>query len=139
MFKRILIILSLLFFAFSFSESLFAACDFNSWDVKSSLDWCLENSNSLVTTNGWDLKVEWGFKDKINNWIKNIAGMLWLVAIWAIVYAWLMMTLSSWDDEKIKKSKDIVKWAVLGFLWVVWASALIAIIINVFYSISLDI
>jgi hypothetical protein len=43
------------------------------------------------------------------------------------------MTLSGWEDEKIKKSKDIIKWWIIGFLWVILAWAIVTAIIKIMY------
>lgn len=139
MIKKILLSI---FLVFSFINLSFASCDFKPWDDTTSADiakavgWCLNGSDILVQ-GYWDtLNVEDGqFKDTINKWTQNIAGYLLLFAIWAIAYGWFMMVVSTWDDEKIKKWKDIVIWWMVWALWIVWASSLIAIIVKLMYGI----
>lgn len=80
-----------------------------------------------------DMKVEWWFKTTLNRWIKNISLVLWLLAVWCLVYAWLLMQLSAWEDEQIKKWKNIVKWTVIWFLLLIWASWIVYIVINLMY------
>jgi hypothetical protein len=81
----------------------------------------------------WKATIEWEFKEKINWWTNNIALFLGLLAVWSVVYGWLMMTLSAWEDERIKKAKDIVKWGLVGFLWVVMATTIVTLVINLMY------
>jgi hypothetical protein len=43
--------------------------------------------------------------------------------------------LSGGNDDKIKKAKDIVKWWIVWFLWVISAGLLIALVVNIMFSI----
>jgi len=43
------------------------------------------------------------------------------------------MTLSTGDDEKIKKAKDIVIWGIVGFLALISISAILKLIVSVIY------
>lgn len=136
MIKKIIIFLVLMFSVFSI---WLADCIIPEWtdiDVSSAINNCLQGSSVLVQSPWDNLTVEWWFKDVIYNWVQNIWGILWLLAIWAITYWAFTLVISSWDDEKLKKWKDIIKWWILGFLWVVLASSIIAIIVNVIYSIG---
>jgi hypothetical protein len=44
-----------------------------------------------------------------------------------------MMTLSAWEDEKITKAKDIVKWSLVGLLGVILATTIVTLVINLIY------
>ncbi len=96
------------------------------------IDACLQNSY-LVTPEG-NLKIEDWFKKVLQDWVINIAWFLWLVAIWAIVWGSFMMVISIWEEEKVKKAKDMIKWAIFWFLWIVLASFLITLVINFMYG-----
>ena len=109
--------------------------DKSNLNTSSNLMYCLEWQDSkLVQSNIEDMSIENWFKSKIIDWAKKIAWFLGLIAVWALVYAAFMMAISGWEEEKIKKAKDIVKWTTLWFLWIVTASSLITIIINFMYS-----
>jgi len=96
------------------------------------LDWCL-NQTDLVKP--WNADIwAWEFKIKILDWITKIWWFLWLMAIWAIVWGAFMMVISTWEEEKIKKAKDMIKWAIIWFLWIVLASSLVALIVNFMYN-----
>lgn len=104
------------------------AGDVKIWDA---LDNCLAWS-ALVN---WEkVKLDWWFWVKIKNWVNNIALYLWVFAVWSIVFWGLMMTLSSWEEEKVKKAKDIIKWGIIWFLWLISASAIINLIVKIMYS-----
>ncbi|MCP4523796.1 MAG: hypothetical protein GY828_06295 [Candidatus Gracilibacteria bacterium] len=101
--------------------------------IKDNLKNCMGDT-SLVNTD--DAKVGEGFKKVINGWTNNIALFLGILAVGSVVYGGLMMTLSTGDDEKIKKAKDIVKWGLLGLLAVVLAATVVTLVINIMYSFS---
>ena len=140
MIKKIIIILLLVFSFNSFVNAGLSwgewwACGFD-WDVWSSIESCLQWTK-VSWTQASDLEIwEGDFKDSINAMIWKIAGALLLIAIWSIAYAWFMMVISAWEEEKIKKGKDIVKWSILGAFWIIIASSLIAITVNLIYSIA---
>ena len=104
-----------------------------------SLEWALDDClkwTDLVNAEE-DLALEWVWAKRfITDWTTNIATLLGLLAVWAIVYGWLLMTLSWGEDEKIKKWKDIVKWAIIGFLWVLFAGVLIRLVVEVIFFLA---
>jgi hypothetical protein len=119
---------------FNFSIDLHADCKFNSSsgaDVTKMVEGCLEWS--WVVEVDWVATIEGAFKDKINKWTNNIALFLGLLAIGSVIYGWLMMTLSAWEDEKITKAKDIVKWSLLGLLGVILATTIVTLVIKLIY------
>jgi low affinity Fe/Cu permease len=101
------------------------------------IDGCMEDTTVVAVKE--DGTIEVWFKNKINKWTNNIALFLGLLSIWAVIYGWLMMTLSTGEDEKIKKAKDIVKWSLLWLLWVILATTIVTLIINLIYGISSNI
>lgn len=132
--KKIFIVLSVFIISLFFVniDNSFA-CSWN-WDLKSSVDWCFSWSDLIQS---WDLKVDGSdFKGKINDWTKRIAFYLWLWAVISIVFSWFTLVTSSWDDEKINKAKDIFKWSIFWFLGIIFASLIILLVINLFYSIK---
>jgi len=134
--KKILILFILLFSILTFvSPEVFSACTYKDWDdVWSGLDTCLKNSDLV---NWKSVKLEaWGwFWLQIQQWTKNIALYLWVFAVWSVVIGSLMLTLSAWEEEKIKKAKDVVKWGLIWFIWIVSASAIISLVVRIMYSI----
>ncbi len=134
MIKKILIFSFLVLSLFAFNPVLsdYSACkqDWNIWDMKTTLQWCLDWS-TVVQSN--DLTVSGWFKTIILNFIKNVSIILALAAIWFIAYGSMVLVASWWNDEKIKKWKNIIKWSLVGFLWLVSASWIIALLVNLIY------
>lgn len=100
------------------------------------IDDCMEETTVVAVKWDWEISGDWAFKEKINGWTNNIALFLALLSVGSIIYGGLMMTLSAWEDEKIKKAKDIVKWSLIGFLWVVLATTIVTLVINVIYGLA---
>jgi hypothetical protein len=136
--KKILTILIVLITFFSQFNLISAnVCKFDKWEnakVTDMIDGCMQDTTVVAVKDDWD--IEDGFKKKVQGWTNNIALFLWLLSIGAIIYWGLMMTLSTWEDEKIKKAKDIVKWSLLWLLWVILATTIVTLIINVMYGLS---
>lgn len=75
------------------------------------------------------------FKEKPHSFIsKTIAEWIkyvWLLAIIAIVYWWIMYITSIWDDNKIKKAKQIIEYSIIWILASMFAFAIIEIVNNI--------
>lgn len=135
--NKIIIVFIIIFFWFS--QNVFWACDYIEWDsIKSSLDNCLEWASLVSNTGSGDpeLKIKTWLKDKINDWTINVATFLSIFAVWAIVFWAFQLVISWWNDEKITKWKDIVKWSMAWFLLVVSASAIVKLIVEIMYSLG---
>lgn len=138
--KKLLLLIIFIFSAFTLytfpTYSALNKCDYDvdKWiiEVWTQLDNCLNWSKLVSST---DVKINWWFWIKIKTWTNNIALYLWILAVWSIVFGSLMMTLSAWEDEKIKKAKDVIKWGIIWFLWIISASWIITIIVKLMYSI----
>jgi hypothetical protein len=127
--KKIIIFLVLLF---SFN---WAFLSYSDYDESSDISTNLNNfaPETLVWTDVEKYDIEWGFKNQISTIVKNISIALSIIAVWALVFAALKMTLSQWKDEDIKKAKDIIKWTLIWYLALISAWAIIAIVINFIY------
>ena len=136
--KLLIIFLLCISFIYTVQNYTYASCtydiDGSVLDVWDSLDNCLAWSN-LVNWTDVGIDWWWWFWDKIQNWANNISLYLWVFAVWSIVYWALQLTLSSWEDEKIKKWKDIIKWWIFWFLLLISVSAIINLVIKIMYSI----
>lgn len=88
---------------------------------------------SLAWEDWVEYTIEWWFKEKAGDVITLIMSLLWIWAVWAIVFWGFMMVISFWDEAKFDKAKEIIKWWIFGFLWMISAWWLIAIIVNIIY------
>lgn len=118
------------------AQSFATSCVYDSSkSLKWSVEGCFENWETTVVQVSWEAKIEWEFKKMVTNWIDNIALLLWLLSVGSLIYGALSMTLSTWDDEKINKSKDIVKWSLIWFIAVLSAATVVTLVINFMYEI----
>lgn len=132
--KKILSIFIMLSISFFTIWWVWAACEFNeNSEIKGALNGCI--STTTVVHTWWDVDVasDW-FKSIINNWTKQIVLILGVLAVGSIVYWALLMTVSAGEDEKIKKAKDIVKWGCIWFVWMITASGIITLVVQIMYS-----
>jgi len=132
--KKIILFLLLSIFSLSFVYAW--SCSYNLWwDIQSSLNDCLSDTTLI---NPWsDLKTTWDNFSKKIYWItKTIATILALWAVLWIAYWSFLMVTATWEDEKIKKWKDVIKWSIIGFLWVVLASSLIVLITRFIFDLG---
>ncbi|NUJ97419.1 hypothetical protein HGA92_01370 [Candidatus Gracilibacteria bacterium] len=128
------IILFLVFFlSFFVFSSTFATCTFGT-DISSSLENCFSSSNTKIVTTDETLGVEDGLKVIIANWVKNISIILSFVAVLYIVVGAFKLVTSAGNDDKVKKGKETIKWASLGFLALISLSSLIALVINYMFK-----
>lgn len=102
--------------------------------MSAALDNCLRDS-TLKSGSG-ELQVEWGIKRLIITWTNAIAWFLGLIAVGAIVYWAFMLTVSGWNEENVKKWKDAILWAMVGFLALIAASALVRVVVELIYDLA---
>ena len=135
MLKKIILLFSLILISFSSYDLTFSACNYNWWNVMSALEWCVWDwTTDLVET--WDnLEVADWFKTKITDWTTKIATFLALWAIFSIAFGSLKMVLSRWEEEGIKKAKDIIKWWIIWLLAIVSAGFIISVVVKLIYSV----
>ena len=134
--QKILIWFTILLSLFFWVSYVSADCsDPLTTDISTALDNCFNDwdKTKVVKVDG-ELNAE-GFKDKIWWWIETLGGILAILAVGAIVYGSLLLVLSRWEEEKLKKWKDVIKWWILWFLAVVFAGAIITVVVNIMFSI----
>ena len=134
----LLIISAIIIFSFSNSFNVFWSCNYDvdwdfPWTFTGALNSCL-SWTPLVDGSDVSVTTDW-FWVTVEIWAENIAIYLWIFAVWSIVFWALMMTLSTWEDDKIKKAKDIIKWWIIWFLWLIFAQWIIKLIVRIMYSI----
>jgi len=130
----IYIYLLILFSIFSWDVTYAADCDFwlNS-SIGTALDNCLSDTDLVDPGNAL---IESWVKQKLLSWTTALWGLLWLLAVWAVVYGAFLMTVSGWDDERIKKGKDIVKWSLIGFFALIAAWSILRLVTEVIFGVA---
>lgn len=90
---------------------------------------------SVTKSSNWWYEIK-DFKAKLLFITTNLVILASILAIGWIVYAWVLFTTAYWDDGKIKKAKDAIKWSLIWFLVAIISQQLINAIINLIYGIS---
>ena len=138
--KKILLFLIILF---TYLDNSYSFCENDVDNIYTADVWtemwnCLFDEVDLV----WDFTGMWIYDfentwvwEQIKSWTNNIALYLWVFAVWSIVYWSLMLTFSTWEDDKIKKAKDIVKWWIIWFVLLISLWAIINLVVKIMYSI----
>ena len=133
--------ISLLFINISWVWAWTWACSYDldstwTWNIiKDSLDQCLGDTTLVNPKTNLEVGSIDSFSVQVNWWINNISLYIWLLAVFAIVFWAFMLNFSWWEDEKVKKAKDIIKWSIIWFIWVILASGIANLIIKIMYSI----
>ena len=134
--KKLLFLFTIIISIFSFSNSVLSYstnCVYSeSGSISGFLDDC--KPDSLV----WD-KIPWYWvetwlKKIVTDKISDISVILWLLAVAMIVYAGMLMQFSAWDDSKVKKAKDLIKWTLIWVIFLISAWWIVYIVINLMYS-----
>lgn len=129
-FLIIIFVFSIFFFNFEISKSV---CTYSEWwSLASNIEECFRDTN-LVRSEDLEVTGDW-FSTKILNWKNGIAFYLWIFAALWIVFSGFTLITSWWNDEKIWKAKNIFKWTLAWLLVVIFASAIITLVVNLFYS-----
>lgn len=130
--KKILIWFCIFIFGiFSFLNISFASCEFNG-EIKWNFNSCFEESK-LVKAD--DLKLDWNwFKNKIVRFTEIISVLIWIAAVFWIVFSAFRLVISSWKEEWINNAKKNFLWTILWFTALLFASSIVVIVIKFFYS-----
>ena len=133
--KAKLLFLFFFFFAIVFFsiDTTFAGCSYNGSNIVGSISSCLDKTY-LVQPG--DALLESGMKQKVIFWTYSLITAFSLFTIGAVVYGGFLMTLSLWDDEKVSKGKDVIKWALLWFIGAILAWVIVRFIIELLYDIG---
>lgn len=130
MFKKIAIIIITIITIFFWLNVANWTCQLW-WDIGSSIETCIWTAKVMKTD---DLTVEAWFKDLIVSFVNKIWTILAVVAVGSIAYGSMVIVISWWNDEKIKKWRNIIKWSLVGFLILVSAAWIIKLIIYIVYG-----
>lgn len=116
--------------------SFFLSYNFSYWvcelwsDIWSSLKWCIGDADVIQKN---DLTVPFWFKALIISFVKKISIILAILAVGSIAYWSMVIVTSVWNDEKIKKWRNIIQWSLVWFTVLVSAAWIIKIIIYIMY------
>lgn len=133
-------------FSFVFAWNCWESAD---WSITDMLNDCKPDNVLDEASKVWETSVAWwaititqstwawykveDVKKKILVITTNLLLLAWALAIWWIVYAWILFTTAYWDDGKIKKAKDSIKWSLIWFFAALASQQLVNAIINLIY------
>ncbi len=134
--KKIIFLFFSIFIFLSFSVSFAEDCSYRQWeDLKNSITRCIEDGNYWWVLPPWNLDLtswDW-FSNSIKSWSEKIAILVGSLAIFMLVYASFLLVVSAWEEEKIKKAKDIIKWVILWFIWLISAWLIVMLVVKLWY------
>lgn len=87
-----------------------------------------------IVVNKDDVEVGWWANDIVLNFIQIVWSILSILAVLMLVYSGFLMTLSTGDDEKIKKGKDLFKWTLIWYIALLSAGAIVSLVISTIYE-----
>lgn len=107
----------------SWDKTTIPYCEY--WDDCSLKDWVeyAWDINTVVTT--------WTASAYIQKIVVYALTFLKLLAVLLIIYAWFNMLTSAWDEEKAKKSKTIIVFAIIWLLIIFLAWPITNFIIDI--------
>ena len=128
-----------IYFSFIWTNIALEKCNYDGqwWLVKTLTD-CIDEPNFkwVVPEDNLDLSTWIGVSKLVTKIVKNISIILFIIAVWALIYASYLLVLSGWEEEKIKKAKDIIKWTLLWFIWLISAWLIIMLVVKVGYYVG---
>lgn len=84
---------------------------------------------------------QWGWDDLVktsDNLLGYIIGLFYFIAVVFWIYWWFTILVSWWDEEKVKKWKNIVIYMVIWLIVIFLASQIVNWVIDVNNEISSD-
>ncbi len=125
MFKKILLIIALLFSFFWWLNVSYAA-----WDDEEVVNIYDDTDNWLVK---WvhivrdDTKIV--NKTSISDYVQKVVvwtlGFLAIIALIYFIYAWIMIMTAWWDDEKVKSQKKLIIAVIIWILLIFFAYSIV--------------
>ena len=93
--------------------------------------WDLFRTDRIDDTlkSGW-----WDLVQTADNLLGYLIGLLYFIAVALWIYGGFTILVSGWDEEKVKKWKNIIIYVVIGLIVIFLASQLINWVINVMWS-----
>jgi hypothetical protein len=96
--------------------------------------WFIEWINEI-----WKSNIDWVItkgtaSDYIQRVVVYLLRFLALVAVIVIIYAWFNILTAAWEDEKVKKSKSMILYAIVGLAIIFLAWPITTFIIGIFTS-----
>jgi hypothetical protein len=133
--KYIISIMSFFLMFFSFFGDTYSARNWLFNDITNEIPYCndawecgvIEWVDAIKNINA--IETDRPASQYIQDVVKYILYFFALVATLIIIYSWFNMLISVWDEEKVKKSKSIILYAIFGLILIFLAWPLIDFVI----------
>lgn len=78
-----------------------------------------------------DIETERTAAQYVQDVIEYLLWFLFLVAVIYMIYAWFQILIAAWDEEKVKKGKNIIVSAAIGLVIIFLAFSIVRFIFNI--------
>lgn len=130
--------LVLVLFGFNISNAGAAFSDFINGGSAPTVRYCntdwecgLEEGTQVIEGSLDGIVSDRSASEYIQDIIIYLLGFLFLIAVIYIIYAWFQILIAAWDEEKLKKSKNIIIYAFIGLVIIFLAWSIVRFMFNV--------
>lgn len=71
---------------------------------------------------------QWTFKSSFISVLNYFLWFLWLLALAFIVYAWIKMVTSEWEQKEVEKAQKMIIYAIVGIVIIILSYSIVRII-----------
>lgn len=117
--KKILISFLILFWIFWVSSVEASWSDYINIRYGSGWWWVNSSQEAPKTVSGWlpGSKIEkWDVLKIFKKFLTIFIEIVWVLAVFALIFSWIMYVLSGWEEEKAKRAKLWILWSLVAVL-----------------------
>lgn len=74
----------------------------------------------------------------VSSYIQRVVWYLitftYVIAVILIIYAWVLILISAWEDENVNKWKDIIKYTIIWVITIFLANSIVKFIMNILWQ-----
>lgn len=70
----------------------------------------------------------------IQDVVEYILWFLALIAVLVIIYSWFVLLTAAWDEDKAKKTKTIILYAIVWLIIIFLAGPIVEFVLDILYS-----
>jgi len=85
------------------------------------------NNQTIDTKLIWS---SWNFYQTLQDWIGYFISFLYFIAVVFWLWGWFNILTSSWDEEKVKKWKNVIIYAVIWIVIIFLASSIVSFVFD---------
>lgn len=93
-------------------------------------DCSLEQWIKIVKSGINDIEKEQKASEYAQSIVSYLLGFITIIAVVYIIYAWFQVLTAAWDEEKVKKTKNIIVYVIIWIIIIWLASPIVAWLID---------